>query len=131
MGRSSSFADEGGAARRRDPDGRAADTLGALGVHGPFGDDAHPFAHRLTAVVAPHVSVLLAVDPVARRAELVTGASVRRHLDGVAVAASLAGATPQWSPGNVAAGISQCLSRLMGASDRERIQGQSGLPPAA
>jgi hypothetical protein len=122
MGRSSSFADE--ERRALDVVIRTVEqrTRWELSVFvGPFGDDGRPFAHTLhAAMVAPDVSVVLAVDPMARRAEIVTGASVRRHLDDVAVTASLASATPLWARGNVAAGISQCLSRLMGASDRAR-----------
>jgi hypothetical protein len=123
MGRSGGFADE--ERRAIDVVIRALEqrTRWELSVFvGTLEDDAHRFVQRLhAAMVAPDVSVLLVVDPVARRAEIVTGAAVRRHLDDVAVAASLASATRLWALGDVAAGISQCVSRLMRASDRARV----------
>lgn len=80
---------------------------------GPSEGESRPFAERLHAkLTAPERSVLLMVDPVARRLEIVTGSEVRRDLDDSEV--HLAALTMQtaFEAGDLVGGITQGLLML-------------------
>ena len=80
---------------------------------GPADGESRPFAERLHAkLTAPERSVLIMVDPVARRLEIVTGSDVRRDLDDSEV--HLAALTMQtaFEAGDLVGGITQGLLML-------------------
>ena len=80
---------------------------------GPADEDTRAFAERLHAsLVAPAISVLIMIDPVARAIEVVTGAQARRDLDDSEVRLALADIQTQLAHGDLAGGIVRGINRL-------------------
>ena len=80
---------------------------------GPADEDTRSFAERLHAsLVAPPLSVLLMVDPVARVIEVVTGDQARRDLDDNEVQLALAEMQTELAHGDLAGGIVRGVQRL-------------------
>lgn len=75
--------------------------------------DARAYAERLhAALAAPERSVLVLVDPVARRLEIVTGAVVRRTLEDSEVALAALAMQTSFSAGDFVGGIAQGVQQL-------------------
>jgi uncharacterized membrane protein YgcG len=73
------------------------------------------FAERLhSALVAPSHSVLIMVDPVDRRLEVVTGADVRRELEDQEVRLAIAEMQSQFALGDLCGGIVRGINMLAG-----------------
>ena len=80
---------------------------------GPADEDTRAFAERLHAsLVAPAISVLIMVDPVARAIEVVTGAQARRDLDDREVRLALADMQTEFAHDDLAGGIVRGIQRL-------------------
>ena len=80
---------------------------------GPADEDTRAFAERLHAsLVAPAISVLVMIDPVARAIEVVTGAQARRDLDDSEVRLALADMQTEFAHGDLAGGIVRGIQRL-------------------
>ena len=80
---------------------------------GPADEDTRTFAEQLhAALVAPAISVLVMVDPVARVVEVVTGVQVRRELDDGEVRLALADMQTELAHGDLAGGIVRGVQRL-------------------
>jgi hypothetical protein len=80
---------------------------------GALGDDTRETAIGLhVRLPDPGSAVLVAVDPGARRVEVVTGAVSRRWLDDRACALGILAMTTSFSTGDVAAGIVNGLRTL-------------------
>lgn len=80
---------------------------------GPADEDTRRFAEQLHAsLVAPLISVLIMVDPVARIVEVVTGDQVRRDLDDNEVKLALAEMQTEFAHDDLAGGIVRGVQRL-------------------
>ena len=80
---------------------------------GPADEDTRAFAERLHAsLVAPAISVLIMIDPVARAIEVVTGAQARRDLADSEVRLALADMQTEFANGDLAGGIVRGIQRL-------------------
>jgi hypothetical protein len=80
---------------------------------GALGDDSRPTATALHArLTEPVSSVLVAVDPGARRIEVVTGSMSRRWLDDRACALAILAMTTSFTAGDLAGGIVNGLRTL-------------------
>ena len=80
---------------------------------GPADEDTRAFAERLHAsLVAPAISVLLMIDPVARAIEVVTGEQARRDLDDDEVRLALAEMQTEFAHDDLASGIVRGIQRL-------------------
>lgn len=76
-------------------------------------DDPRERAERLHAsLAAPERSILLLVDPGARRVEVVTGSWVRRSLDDGQVRLAVAGMTRSFADGDLAGGLRRGILHL-------------------
>ena len=79
--------------------------------------ESRPFAQRLHASLAsPDRSVLILVDPGARRLEVVTGAVVRRSLSDDAVRLAVAGMESSFAGGDLVGGIKHGVAQLAEAA---------------
>lgn len=75
--------------------------------------DSRAFAERLhSATVAPDRSVLLLVDPSARRLEVVTGEVVRRRLTDDEVGLAVLRMQSAFAEGNLVAGLTHGIAQL-------------------
>jgi uncharacterized membrane protein YgcG len=80
---------------------------------GPADEDTRAFAERLHAsLVAPPISVLIMVDPVARAVEVVTGLQARRELDDNEVRLALADMQTEFEHDDLVGGIVRGIQRL-------------------
>ena len=80
---------------------------------GPADEDTRAFAERLHAsLVAPAISVLVMVDPVARAIEVVTGERARRDLDDNEVRLALAEMQTEFAHDDLPGGIVRGIQRL-------------------
>ena len=80
---------------------------------GPADEDTRSFAERLHAsLVAPAISVLIMVDPVARVVEVVTGDQARRDLDDDEVRLALAEMQTEFADGDLTSAIVRGVNRL-------------------
>ena len=80
---------------------------------GPADEDTRAFAERLHAsLVAPTISVLIMLDPVAHAIEVVTGDQVRHDLDDNEVRLALADMQTELAHGDLAGGIVRGIQRL-------------------
>jgi uncharacterized membrane protein YgcG len=80
---------------------------------GPADEDTRSFARQLHAeLVAPALSVLIMVDPVARAVEVVTGEQARRELDDNEVRLALADMQTEFANDDLAGGIVRGIQRL-------------------
>jgi len=80
---------------------------------GPLGDDSRAAASEQHARLPdPGSSVLVAVDPVARRVEIVTGSRSRRWLDDRACALAILAMTTSFGAGDLAGGTVNGLRSL-------------------
>ncbi len=100
---------------------RSAETMCRLEfsvyVGGTEGEDTRAFAERLHAtLVAPSHSVLLLVDPVARRIEVVTGEIARRQLDDSAVQLALVEMQSVFALDDLVGGIVRGVNMLASAA---------------
>lgn len=84
---------------------------------GELGGDPRARAEALHAEVDPRAAVLVAVDPGARRLEIVTGPQARLHLDDRACALAAASMTSAFAAGDLAGGISTGV-RMLGEHAR-------------
>ena len=76
-------------------------------------EDPRAYAERLHAgLSAAERSVLVLVDPVARRLEIVTGSTIRRNLDDSEVALAALGMQTSFAAGDFVGGITQGLQQL-------------------
>ena len=76
-------------------------------------DDSRAHAERLhERMERPAESVLVLVDPVARRLEIVTGSQVRRVLDDSEVALAALAMQTSFAAGDFVGGLSQGLQQL-------------------
>ena len=83
--------------------------------------EARPYAQRLHAALAnPARSVLILVDPAARRLEVVTGEVVRRSLDDGAVRLAVAGMQSAFAAGDVVGGVKHGVNQLAEAARAPR-----------
>lgn len=84
--------------------------------------DERAYAEHLHAGLAePDRSVLVLLDPVARRLEIVTGALVRRNLDDSEVALAALGMQTSFAAGDFVGGITQGLQQLAEHARRPRM----------
>jgi len=75
--------------------------------------DPRAYAERLHAgLVAPERSILVFVDPVARRLEIVTGPQLRRHLDDSEAALAALAMQTSFAAGDFVGGLTQGLQQL-------------------
>jgi uncharacterized membrane protein YgcG len=80
---------------------------------GPADEDTRAFAERLHAsLVAPPISVLIMIDPVARVIEVVTGEQARRELDDNEVRLAMAEMQTEFAHGDLPGGIVRGIQRL-------------------
>lgn len=83
--------------------------------------DPRVYAERLHAgLAAPQRSVLVLVDPVARRLEIVTGSVIRRYLDDSEVALAALGMQTSFAAGDFVGGITQGVQQLAEHARRPR-----------
>lgn len=77
-------------------------------------ENGRSYPRRLHAAIGPEapISVLIAVDPVARRLEIVTGCAARRRLDDGACARAAMSMTSVFSAGDLAGGIKSGIGML-------------------
>lgn len=81
--------------------------------------ETKPFARRLHASLSsPDRSVLIVVDPAARRLEVITGSVVRRSLSDDAVRLAVAGMQSGFTGGDLVGGIKHGVSQLAEAARR-------------
>lgn len=87
---------------------------------GGLGDDTRSQAERLHAALGADArfAVLVAVDPGARRLEIVTGAEARRRLDDRSCALAAASMTSAFLAGDLAGGIVHGVQML---ADHARV----------
>lgn len=79
--------------------------------------ETNPFARRLHASLSsPERSVLILVDPAARRLEVITGSVVRRSLSDDAVRLAVAGMQSGFAADDLVGGIKQGVSQLAEAA---------------
>lgn len=86
-------------------------------------EQTRSYARRLHAALgrdAPS-AVLVAVDPVARRLEIVTGREARRRLDDRTCALAAMTMTSAFSAGDLAGGITSGISMLSGHARQQPI----------
>jgi uncharacterized membrane protein YgcG len=83
--------------------------------------DARAYAEKLHAgLSAPARSLLVLIDPVARRLEIVTGAGVRRTLEDSEVALAALAMQTSFAAGDFVGGITQGLQQLAEHARRPR-----------
>ena len=79
--------------------------------------DPTDYAHRLhTSLIAPTRSILILVDPAARRLEIVTGSVVRRFLSDEAVRLAAVAMESAFAGGDLVGGIKRGVSQLADAA---------------
>ena len=84
---------------------------------GPVEGDSAAFAERLHAsLIAPGRSVMIVIDPAARKLEIVTGSVVRRVLADDAVRLAGAAMESAFAQGDLVGGIKRGISQLAEAA---------------
>jgi uncharacterized membrane protein YgcG len=85
--------------------------------------ETRPFAERLhAALVAPNRSVLVMVDPAARRLEVVTGSEARRWLEDAEVKLAALTMESAFAAGDLVGGITRGVQQLAEHARRPQLR---------